>query len=102
MCFEQLLMNDPGFYHQNKNGWLSWCFENKERIAREYLRRIENNESCQDFFGDWCDFEGYSDVGYYLGCEVVRLISEDHNAEELINLELHAFEDYLKRFAFIP
>ena len=24
------------------------------------------------FFGDWRNFEGYSDIGYYLGTEVVR------------------------------
>lgn len=100
MYFEHLLMSDSEFYHQDKNGWLDWCCENKQRIAREYLRRMENGESCQDFFGDWCDFEGYSDVGYFLGCEVIHSISENHTTEELINLNLDMFENYLKKCAF--
>lgn len=99
MYFEHLLMNDPKFYHQDKNGWLDWCSENKQRIAREYLRRIENNESCQDFFGDWCNFEGRSDVGYFLGCEVIRFIRETHTVEEMLDLDLDAFEDYLNKYA---
>lgn len=100
MYFEQMMMNDFQFYHQNKNGWLDWCCENKQRIAREYLRRVENGESCQDFFGDWCNFEGYSDVGYFLGCEVIHLIRENHTTEELINLNFDMFQNYLKKFAF--
>ena len=100
MYFEQMLMNDSRFYHQDKNGWLNWCCENKQKIAQEYLRNCENNKSCQNFFGDWSNFEGYSDVGYFLGGEVLRLISKDHTTEELINLDLNLFEDYLKKYVF--
>ena len=97
MYFEQLMYGNPHFYHQNKNGWLDWCDKNKHRIAKEYLRRIENNENVQDFFGDWCSFEEHSDVGYYLGAEIVNLISKDCGMDSLINLKLEVVEDYLSK-----
>ncbi len=87
MYAQQLLMNDENFYHQNKDGWLDWCSENKKALFKEYLRRIDNNESCQDFFGDWCSYLGHSDVGYYLGCELIKEFSKKHSPKELVNLK---------------
>ncbi len=72
MRCEQLLCGDDAFYHQNRDGWLSWCRENLAEIATEFARRIAAGESTQDFFGDWCTWRGHSDTGYFLGCEFVR------------------------------
>ncbi len=72
MLFEQELLGKPDYFHQNKDGWLIWCEENRARLFVEYLHRVEAGESVQDFFGDWCSFEGHSDVGYYLGAYLCR------------------------------
>ncbi|MDR1704953.1 MAG: hypothetical protein LBS19_09785, partial [Clostridiales bacterium] len=58
MHFEQLMMDDFGYYHQNDTAWRGWCKTNERRAAAEYLRRLNTQRSCQDFFGDWCSFEG--------------------------------------------
>lgn len=97
MYYEQLLCGNLHFYHQDKNGWLDWCEKNEHRIAREYLRRIEQGESVQDFFGDWCEFEGRSDVGYYLGARVVHRIREERGLEDLVELSLEEVEAFLKK-----
>lgn len=76
MYYEQALLSDFTHYHQNKNGWLSWCCENKTGLFHEYKRRVDSGESTQDFFGDWCSYKGDSDVGYYLGCELVKALSK--------------------------
>ncbi|MDU5651742.1 MAG: hypothetical protein E6038_11695, partial [Clostridium perfringens] len=53
MLFEQLLCGDENYYHQNQEGWIDWCENNLIELKREYLIRITNSESVQDFFGDW-------------------------------------------------
>lgn len=47
---------------------------------------MERNESTQDFFGDWCDFCGYSDVGYYLGCRFVRWMMKNRTLREIAQM----------------
>ena len=86
MYFEQLLVGDFNYYHQDKNGWLDWCVSNKHALNVEYLRRLDADESAQVFFGNWCDYEGYSDVGYFLGCEFVKEMSGKYSIDELLRL----------------
>ena len=88
MFFEQMLFGDFSYYHQNKNGWLNWCTANKNDLNAEYLRRLQSNESAQDFFGDWQNYKGYSDVGYYIGCEFVKFLRQKYSMDELANMEI--------------
>lgn len=98
MYFEQMLCNDFSFYHQNKNGWLNWCIKNKENLFIEYIRRVENEESTQEFFGDWSNYQGYSDVGYYLGCEFIKSLLTNYSLIEIANLNLEAITKELKNY----
>lgn len=50
MVCEHILCGDNDFYHQDKDGWLDWCYKNENEIKREYLRRLDEKESVQDFF----------------------------------------------------
>jgi len=99
MYFEQLVLSDFNYYHQNKNDWLHWCISNKHTLNIEYLRRLEADESAQDFFWDWCNYKGYSDVGYFLGCEFVKEISNRYSLNELAKLDIHTiykeFREYV-------
>lgn len=88
MTFEQTLCDDFDFFHQNTNGWLDWCNENEVRIKAEYLRRVNNNESIQDFFGDWCSYENHSDVGYYLGSRFVLYLMKEYSLQEIAGFKL--------------
>lgn len=99
MYFEQMLCNDFSFYHQNKNGWLNWCIKNKENLFIEYMRRVENDESTQEFFGDWSNYQGYSDVGYYLGCEFIKSLLTNYSLNEIANLNLEAITKEIKNYS---
>jgi len=90
MIYEQCLCNDLDFYHQYDNKWKDWCKANLNVLAKEYLKRVENKESVQDFFGDWSRYLGHSDIGYYLGTEVIKNI-KDKNLLELANLKQEKF-----------
>lgn len=95
MHAEQLLCENPDFYHQDRDGWLDWCRINKTRLFAEFKRRVDAGESVQDFFGDWCAYEDHSDVGYYLGAELIRALSKDCGLQALVDLSRTAVEEKL-------
>lgn len=99
MVCEHILCGDDNFYHQDKNGWLSWCRQNETVIKEEYLRRLEAAESTQDFFGDWCSYEGHSDVGYFLGCRFVEHLQKKYTLVEISSLSYPILRDEFTRFA---
>lgn len=98
MVCEQNLNGDEAFYHQDANGWLAWCQEQEKMIRKEYLRRLEHNESTQDFFGDWCEFYGYSDVGYYLGSRFVRWMMKESDLREIATMRYSELLEKYTRF----
>lgn len=99
MVCEQILSKDERYYHQDENGWLAWCQEQEPMIKEEYGRRLEQEESTQDFFGDWCDFCGYSDVGYYLGCRFVRWMMKENDLREIAAMGAAELLEKYTRFA---
>ena len=96
MFFEQMLCGDMDFYHQDTEGWLNWCIANRRSLFVEYYTRLVSNRSVRDFFGDWNAFQGKTDVGYYLGCELVKSFQEELSLKEIANLELSVVEERLK------
>lgn len=88
MYFEQQLCQNEHYFHQDQNGWLDWCTQNRRRLFAEYMRRVKQNESIQLFFGDWCRFEGHSDVGYYLGAELIRKALQKYPVNQIPDLSL--------------
>lgn len=99
MFCEQALSGRDDYYHQDKDGWLSWCMEREESLKAEYWRRLSAGESVQDFFGDWCSYRGRSDVGYFLGCRFVRFLLKRYPLEEMLKLELPALWQALREFS---
>jgi len=39
------------------------------------------------FFGDWCNYQGYSDVGYFIGCQFVKSLAEKYPIDQLAKLD---------------
>ncbi len=95
MWFEQFLCGSRRFYPQDRGGWLAWCEVNRERLAKAYKKRLETDGNVQDFFGDWCSFEGHSDAGYFLGGEIARRVEEERGVEFLLNMQADDFWQYL-------
>lgn len=91
MLAEQRLQGDENYFHQNKNGWLAYCDANRAALFAEYLRRVQAGESVQDFFGDWCSYQGYSDVGYYLGARLMQRLARTLPLQALCDLSQTVF-----------
>lgn len=85
MVCEQILCDDEQYYHQGAE-WANWCRKNLREIKHEYLRRIECEQSVQDFFGDWSRFMGQPDVGYYLGTQFIRYLLGRYTLKEAASL----------------
>ncbi len=99
MYCEQLLCDDMCFYHQDTNCWYDWCNKNKTMLFKEFLRRIDNDENVQDFFGDWNNYLGYSDIGYYLGTEFIQELAKENSLQDLAVFNIDLI--YVKFKAFI-
>ena len=99
MVCEHILCGDDDFYHQNKNGWLDWCYKNENEIKREYLHRLDAGKSVQDFFGDWCSYNGYSDVGYFLGCRFVEQLMRTYSLKEIANMRYNLLNEAFVEYA---
>ncbi|MGI5893232.1 MAG: hypothetical protein ACOX6P_01410 [Candidatus Merdivicinus sp.] len=97
--FEQSLYGQNDFYLENHDGWLDWCIAHHTEIKREYWRRIQQKESIQDFFGDWERYQGYSDVGYYLGTQFFRWLIKKYSVEEAVCLPIFKIKQEYQIFS---
>ncbi len=89
MVFEQILVGDPDYYHQDKDGWSSWCASHLQEIKADFLRDLPTMTFAdQRYFGDWVSYRGHGDVGYYLGARFVRSLLAAHAFEELIGWDI--------------
>lgn len=86
MTFEQKIIGNDEYYHQNRNGWKDWCDRNFEMIKKSFCCDLEiMTQENQRYFGDWVRFEGHPDVGYYLGTRFVHYLLKNDCFENIIN-----------------
>lgn len=100
MYFEQELFGDAEFYHQDKNGWKAWCDGHFTEILSDFDGELESmTRFSQRYFGDFCDYKGRGDVGYYLGARFIRELLGEYCFDEIINFNIEeVFAEY-KNFA---
>jgi len=70
----------------NEN-WLNWCRDNRSWLATEFLRRVDTDEEIRSFFGSWFEIQGRPQTGYYLGCEIIKELANQHDFEKIASLE---------------
>ena len=97
MYFEQALVMDFCYYHQDKNGWLEWCENHFRQIVADFHSDLPTmTKSNQRYFGDWVSYNGKGDVGYYLGTKFVQQLCGNYDFDRLINLDIDSiYQEYL-------
>lgn len=97
MYFEQALVKDFNYYHQDKNGWLEWCDNHFQQILADFYSDLPSmTKSNQKYFGDWVSYNGRGDVGYYLGTKFVQQLCSEYDFEQLINAKIDdIYQEYL-------
>ena len=100
MYFEQVLVGDADYFHQDKDGWRDWCEARFGQIVADFHTDLpEMTRQNQRYFGDWVSYCGRGDVGYYLGTKFVHRLCVRYRFAELISLRIEdVYEEYL-RFA---
>ena len=90
MYFEQALVGNINYYHQDKNCWKIWCDEYFEQILCDFKADLPTmNAHNQRYFGDWANYHGKGDVGYYLGARFVHYLLERYKFDDLINFDIY-------------
>lgn len=98
MHFEQVLVNNSNYYHQDENGWLEWCDNHFLQILKDFYNDLPTmTKSNQKYFGDWVSYHGKGDVGYYLGTKFVQQLCGKYDFEQLINMTI---DDIYQAFLF--
>ena len=99
MYFEQTLVGNPNYYHQDKNGWKQWCDEHFEEIKRDFVCDLSTMTFAnQRYFGDWVKYKNHGDVGYYLGCRFVRYVLTTNTFDEIIRFDIDAVTELYRQF----
>jgi len=89
MLFEQKLIGNNDYFHQDKNGWANWCAANLNMIMNDFNSDLINmTRENQRYFGDWVNYNGYHDVGYYLGARFVQWLNAKYQFEEMLNFDI--------------
>lgn len=97
MVFEQEIVGDRDYYHQDKEGWKAWCNQHISRIALDFESDYQKmTMENQRYFGDWVRYENHMDVGYYLGTRFVRFILDKYRFDDIISFEI----DEVKRLFY--
>ena len=99
MVFEQEMVGNPNYFHQDKNGWKQWCDAHFEHIKQSFDRDLDDMSlENQRYFGDWVSFEGHPDVGYYLGACFVRFLLQADCFENIIRYEIERVQTVFSKF----
>lgn len=87
--FEAALVGDRNYFHQDTGGWLMWCDIYRQTIKEDFNEDLPfMTAENQCYFGDWVDYNGKSDVGYYLGARFVQWIGKRHLLDEMICFDI--------------
>jgi len=103
MYFEQVLVKDFDYFHQDKNGWKAWCDSHFQQILAEFNADLPTmTRFNQRYFGDWVNYGGYGDVGYYLGTRFVQDLCNKFSLEQLVKMTIddvyNAYLEYVNRY----
>ena len=99
MYFEQTLVGDYNYFHQDKNGWKAWCDKNLIQIKTDFYNDLTDMSfENQRYFGDWVFYNEHSDVGYYLGAKFVQFLCLKYSFDDVLSLDIAIVEREYKTF----
>lgn len=67
--------------------WQTWCRDNLDWLAAEFLRRVDAGQDMRPFFGSWHDLRGYKQTGYLLGHELIKTLQAEATLHEVALLK---------------
>ena len=99
MVFEQEVVGNREYFHQDRDGWKEWCDDNLRLIKESFDRDLDvMTDDTQRYFGDWVKFNGYGDTGYYLGTKFVRFLLTEDSFDNLVKYDMEEVAAGYERF----
>ena len=100
MYFEQALVGDFNYYHQDTDGWLRWCENHCSQILADFCEDLPTmTRENQRYFGDWVNYYGHGDVGYYLGTKFLQVLCAEQDFRSVIHMTLDEIAEAFLSFA---
>lgn len=73
--------------------WTVKCTEKEKELKKEYIKALNNTEiGTKEFFGDWFQVLGISDVGYYLGSKFIGELHKNYDIQAIAGLPFEEVE----------
>jgi hypothetical protein len=99
MYFEQILVGDFSYYHQDDGKWKKYYDYQLFHLKEDFIRDLETmNNQNQRYFGDWVLYNNYSDAGYYLGAKLIQFICKYIDFNEVISFSIDEVKHYYQSF----
>ncbi len=99
MYFEQSLVGDFHYFHQDKDGWKNWCDDHIIQIKKDFLFDLDIMTSDnQKYFGDWVFYQNHTDVGYYLGARFIQFICKTRDFDSILDLSIDSIDKLFLAF----
>lgn len=90
MHFEQLIIGDEDYFHQDKSGWKHWMRAHYIQIKHDFKNDLSSmNPTNQRYFGDWVTYHGFGDAGYYLGAKFIDYLLNRYLFDDLLEMNIH-------------
>ena len=86
MYIEQALIKDHDYYHQDINGYKRYLSTNIDKLIKDFMADAKIGDDR--YFGDWRDYHGFGDAGYYLGARFINHLMIDHDLDDIIDLDI--------------
>ncbi|MBX5327871.1 MAG: hypothetical protein QHH18_02070 [Candidatus Bathyarchaeota archaeon] len=84
---EHIILGKEIWHLAEDKKWLPWCKRHESWLAKEFLKRIENQMAVEDFFGSWFSIQGRKQTGYFLGHEFIRVLEENRSLRKIAILK---------------
>lgn len=99
MYFEQTLIGNLEFYHQDRDGWKTFMDTHFEELKQDFYHDLNSMDSrTQRYFGDWVKYHGFGDAGYYLAAKFIQFILTSYDFDHVVSFDLPAVKGLFKEF----
>ncbi len=83
----EVWLNASSHQETQDKDWLEWCLQNKNRLAAEFIKAVDEGQPVNAFFGSWFEIDGHSETGYFLGQEVIKALEKELSLHEIALLD---------------
>jgi len=84
---EHLILGKETWHMKTGREWLDWCEQHNGWLANEFLARLQEHASVNDFFGSWFSIQRKKQTGYFLGHAFICHLEKTHDLREIALLD---------------